>query len=287
MVVIPTETVYGLACDALNKDAVKRVFDIKGRPADNPLIVHISDISQLESLAVEIPDEAGKAAERFWPGPLTLVLRKQQCVPPETTGGLDSVAIRIPRHPVALAVLRESGLALAAPSANRFTELSPTSVEDLNPAILEAADLVLDGGPCEVGVESTVLDMNQSPPRILRPGGVTAQDLKDCGIEALSAEDSSQRRSPGQYERHYAPKTRIVLVEKLREQDAGLCLSPPASGQQIQMPADVTQYQSMLYHALHQLDHANLEVIYIERPPVTAEWAAVHDRLRKASSPPS
>lgn len=286
VVVLPTETVYGLACDALNPEAVLRVFTIKARPSDNPLIVHVDRFERVAEIAQNVPPEAARLAERFWPGPLTMVLQKAPRVPDVTTGGLDTVAVRVPNHPLTLEVLKASGLALAAPSANVFTELSPTSVEDLSDAVRAGADLVLDGGPCAVGVESTVLDLTEVPARILRPGAITAEDLASCGIEAVKSDGSGLRRSPGRYPRHYAPRTPVILVASIPEGAGGLCFGLPENPTQIQMPSDPSGYRRELYRALHRLDRLRLGAVYVEVPPQGPEWEAVQDRLLKASSAP-
>lgn len=285
VVVIPTETVYGIACDALNKDAVMRVFEVKGRPSDNPLIVHISEWDMLDMVAQDIPPLAKKFAEKYWPGPLTLVLPKRPEVPLETTGGLNSVAVRMPRHRVALDVIRQAERPIAAPSANVFMALSPTRAQDIDPEILVEVDVILDGGPCEVGLESTVLDLTDDTPRILRPGAITRADIQAITGRPLGLNPPPDvRKSPGMYRRHYAPNARVVLVDSLTEGQIGLSFEEPANPQQIKMPDDPIAYGAVLYTALRRLDKPETDTIFVQEPPDEPLWEAVLDRLRKASA---
>ncbi|HXH61435.1 MAG TPA: L-threonylcarbamoyladenylate synthase [Fimbriimonadaceae bacterium] len=285
MVVLPTETVYGLACNALDAAAVNKVFEAKGRPSENPLIVHIADFQSLRSVAASWPDLAESLAERFWPGPLTMVLKKKASVPDETTAGLDTVAVRVPDHPVALAVIREAGVPIAAPSANVFTRLSPTRAEDVDPKIADMAAMVLDGGRCRVGLESTVIDMTAEHPRILRPGGVTrAQVQAVVGRPLGHLPPPSLRKSPGTYARHYAPHAVLTVVDKIENGQPGLTFKEPKAEGQIKMPDDPAAYAARLYHALRELDESGHDRIFVERPPSHPDWEAVHDRLKKASA---
>lgn len=285
IVVMPTETVYGLACNALNVAAVKRVFEIKQRPADNPLILHIAEPTDLRVYSEFVPEVAYRLAERFWPGPLTMVLPKRAVVPYEATGGLDTVALRIPRHFVSLTLIRLSGCAIAAPSANLFTQLSPTSVEDINHQIIDSVDMVLDGGPCQVGLESTVLDLTTEPFQVLRPGQVSRADIQAVLGQPLGSSPSEViRKSPGLYRRHYAPRAQIIFVDKLRSGMPGLTFSVAENEDQIHMPLDPAAYASVLYGSLKKLDDRGHEQIGIELPPFSPEWEAIHDRLKKASS---
>lgn len=284
LVVIPTETVYGLAADATNPEAVRKIFAAKQRPSDNPLIVHISDLAQLEAVAGAIPDSAKKLMKRFWPGPLTLVLPKKTSVPEEVTAGLDTVAVRMPSHPVALEVIQVAGTPLAAPSANRFMRLSPTRAENVERAIADQAEMILDGGPCKIGLESTVLDCTEEVPRILRPGGITRANIQAAlGYPLGEVPASGERRSPGMYGRHYAPLTPLVLVEQVGGDDAGLIFGNTQNSNQISMPPSAAAYSAVLYDALHRLDQRKVSTIYVQMPPETAEWEAVLDRLRKAA----
>lgn len=299
LVAFPTETVYGLGANALAEDAVARIFAAKGRPATNPLIVHVASIADAQALSADWPDSAECLAARFWPGPLTLVLPKASCVPDLVTAGGPTVALRMPAHPVALALLRASGLPLAAPSANRATELSPTAAEHVLRGLAERIDLLLDAGPTTGGLESTVLDVTTDPPRLLRPGLATLAALEAVigSIERTTREASAQpARSPGQMRRHYAPRTALEVashsrrrVEELRQQ--GLRIGwlthldtgdgPGDLG--ILLPADPVSYSAQLYAALHRLDDAGLDRIVVERPPAGDDWLAVHDRLRRAA----
>lgn len=228
LVVMPTETVYGLAADATNKQAIKKLYSAKDRPSDNPLIIHIADLSQVEQVASEFPEAAQLLAERFWPGPLTLVLPKADGVVSEVTGGLDTVAIRMPAHPVALSLIRKAGIPVAAPSANRFMKLSPTRAEHVDSVLARRVEMVLDGGPSKIGVESTVVDCTGETPRILRPGGVSRGDIEaTLGAPLGTVPPDLVRRSPGMYPRHYAPKATLKLVDKLTEKMAGLTFETP------------------------------------------------------------
>lgn len=286
VVVMPTETVYGLACNALDEQAVRRIYEIKGRPSDNPLIVHIADLEQLKSVAEKWPDVVNRLAARFWPGPLTLVLPKRDKVPFVTTGGLDTVAVRIPKHPVALDLIRKAGCPLAAPSANLFMGLSPTSAEAIDPAVQVDVEVILDGGPCEVGLESTVLDLTGEHPRILRPGGVTRAEVQSViGSPLGQLPPPNVRKSPGLYPRHYAPKAKLHVVEKVPSQEPGLVNGSPNNDRQIRMPNDPRAYAAMLYASLKKLDEFEYEDIFVEQPPTTSDWEAINDRLKKASCP--
>ena len=284
VVVMPTETVYGLACDALNPQAVRKVFEIKGRPSDNPLIVHVLSIEQAKSLTTSWNDAAEKLAQAFWPGPLTLVLPKAAHVPSVTTSGLSTVAIRMPRHHVCRALLEACGTPLAAPSANVFMGLSPTRADHIDPEILVEVPIILDGGPCEIGLESTVLDLSGENPRVLRPGAITRAEVQAVlGRPLGDAPPGDVRRSPGMYSRHYAPRAVVKIVDEAPKGEAGLVFTDAAHEGQVRMPRNPAAYGSGLYSALRRLDQAGHEVIYVEAPPTTPEWEAVNDRIRKAS----
>lgn len=282
-VVMPTETVYGLACNALDEDAVARVYEIKGRPAENPLIVHIASFEAVEQVAVEVSKDAKRLADAFWPGPMTLVLKKADAVPRITTAGLDTVAVRVPSHPVARELILAAKLPLAAPSANVFMGLSPTRVEDLDPEILVEVDNIIDGGPCEYGLESTVIDVTGPNPVILRPGAVTRADIQAVlGRPLGDAPPSGHHRSPGLYPRHYAPRALLKLTDKLEAEDSGLTFSEPTHEHQVKMPRDPRAYAATMYSALKRLDTAGVEVILVQRPPDGPDWEAVNDRLNRA-----
>lgn len=285
LVVMPTETVYGLAADATNKAAIKKLYSAKDRPTDNPLIIHIADLAQVELVASEFPESAQLLAERFWPGPLTLVLPKAEDVPSEVTGGLDTVAVRMPAHPVALSLIRKAGIPVAAPSANRFMKLSPTRAEHVDSVLARRVEMVLDGGPSKVGVESTVVDCTGDVPRILRPGGIPRGEIEAAlGSPLGMMPPDTLRRSPGMYPRHYAPKATLKLVEKLTEKMSGLTFEAPGNPKQIKMPMSARAYSAVLYDTLHKLDRMKVTTIYVQLPPEEPEWEAVRDRLHKAAT---
>ncbi|MBS1703120.1 MAG: threonylcarbamoyl-AMP synthase [Armatimonadetes bacterium] len=281
--ILPTETVYGLAADATNEDAVRNIFALKGRPADNPLIVHVSSLKQASAFVLEFPEIGNRLAEAFMPGPLTLVVRKRPTVSDIVTGGLDTVAIRMPDHPVCLAVMELGNIALAMPSANPFMGLSPTRIDMVDAELAEKVFAVVDGGPCPFGIESTVVDITGEP-SILRPGSISRQEIEAVLDQPVSSSASqSGRRSPGQYRRHYSPKTRCSIVAKLALGQPGLTLSE-ASLNQIQMPTDPKEYARLLYASMAELDSLGLTEFGIEAPPEDARWTAVWDRLIKATA---
>lgn len=303
VVAFPTETVYGLGADAENDEAVCRVFSIKGRPADHPLIVHLADLSSIDRWAREVPDAALRLAERFWPGPLTIVLQRSSRVSDLVTGSLDTVAIRVPAHPVAQELLREFGGGIAAPSANRFGRISPTCVRHVREELGTAPDLVLDGGDCLVGLESTIISLEGDRPILLRPGGISLAELNQVvGEEVvfLRQPDWSQR-APGSHASHYAPLTPAFVVSVVElpavvrcEAECGykvaiLCFSetvPPVcpSAKCLLMPDDPVGYARELYSALRRLDAAGYDRILIEAPPESEPWRAVRDRIQRATS---
>ena len=274
LVIMPTETVYGLAGSALNPAAVRAIFEAKGRPSTNPLIVHIAEVSDLDGLVDSVPAAAIPLIEKYWPGPLTLVFRKSSSVPDEITAGGPTVAIRMPAHPVARALIRIAGVPVAAPSANRSMGLSPTRVEHLDPKLLEHVSVGLRSVPSLFGIESTVVDVTTEPPAVLRLGAISREALQ-LGLANHAA--SAPQRSPGQDLRHYAPRTPIRIVGRLRPADRGLAVGELTP----------SEYAAQLYHQLFQLDQLGLEEILIERVPFGAEWEAVRDRLARASVPES
>jgi L-threonylcarbamoyladenylate synthase len=280
LVGMPTETVYGIAAVATDREAVRGTFEAKRRPPENPLIVHLARLEDVERVALAFPEEAHHLAERFWPGPLTLVLPKRPEVPHETTGGLDTVAVRVPAHPVARRLIEAADAPLSAPSANAFTALSPTRAEHIAPDIAERLALILDGGPCAVGIESTVVDFSGSEPRLLRPGGVSRAQLEEVLGRALGS-PTGKRKSPGMYPRHYAPRTPLRLVPALAPEDAGIAFGPPQHSGQISLPRDPNAYALALYDALHRLDSMDLPEIKLQEPPRDEAWEAVWDRLGK------
>ncbi|MGJ0483025.1 MAG: L-threonylcarbamoyladenylate synthase [Methylomicrobium sp.] len=304
LVAFPTETVYGLGADASNAEAVARIFAAKGRPADHPLIVHIADAGCLADWAETVPDTARRLAERFWPGPLAIILKKKPDVPDAVTGGQPTVGLRVPSHPVALRLLRKFGGGIAAPSANRFCRISPTTARHVEEELGDSVDLILDGGPCEVGVESTIIDLSGTQPRLLRPGRFTRAQIEEVlGVQlAVAAKtEALDIRAPGLMAVHYAPSTQALLCDPNDlEQLAGQLVAQgqligliayqafPRSEQRmpvIQMPRDPHDYAQALYAALRELDNLQLDRILVEQPPESDAWHAVNDRLRKATVP--
>ncbi len=282
LVVVPTETVYGLAALALDSDAVSNIFEAKGRPANNPLIVHVSGKEMAKSVVTEWPTIADELVEAFWPGPLTLVLPKARGVPDITTAGGDTVAVRCPDHPLFLALIEQVNEPIAAPSANFSTRLSPTRVKDLDPVLLTKCAYVLDGGDCAVGIESTVLDLTSDHPTILRQGILTARDLSAVARDVRSSTDATGK-SPGQHALHYAPIGKIVIVDSLRSDQIGIGILT-GSFEAVRLPNDPKAYAKELFASLAELDRQGVDPIYVEAPPHEGAWAAVWDRLRRASN---
>jgi L-threonylcarbamoyladenylate synthase len=293
LVAFPTETVYGLGANALDFLAVSRIFKAKGRPQTSPLIVHVASIEMAHDLAAEWPDPAQKLAQRFWPGPLTLVVRKKPIIPDIVTAGLPTVGLRMPAHPVALALLREAGIPVAAPSANRFTQLSPTTAEHVRRGLGRSVGYILDGGSCSVGIESTVVSLVGEVPAILRPGGVPRSEIEDViGPVATGVRpDEGAHSSPGMHPQHYSPKTplRLVTAGEVPAQGKGAYLqlhsAPVHPARVVTMPYDPREYAARLYATLHDLDDRGYDWIAVESPEETAEWEGVLDRLRRASAP--
>jgi L-threonylcarbamoyladenylate synthase len=279
LVAFPTETVYGLGANALDPAAVAKIYAAKGRPANSPLIVHVDSIEMARELARIWPEKAEMLARRFWPGPLTLVLPKRPHVPDDLTAGLDTVGIRVPANPIALALIREAGLPLAAPSANRFSELSPTTAEHVRAAMGDRVALVLDGGRTTVGIESTVLSLAGSEAILLRPGMISQAEIEQViGTVRVGREvTESAHPAPGMHRRHYSPKTPLILVKAGQASSSG-------HGVRLQMPADPSQYAAVLYERLHQADSENWDWIEIELPPDDPAWAAIRDRLERAAA---
>ena len=286
----PTETVYGLGANALDADAVARIFEAKGRPSTSPLIVHVDSVDRARAIARSWPDAAELLARNFWPGPLTLVLPKQPQIPAQATAGLDTVGIRIPNHPVALALLRESGMPIAAPSANRFTQLSPTTAAHVRESLGDRVSLILDGGPTSVGIESTVLSLAGSPPALLRPGTITRRQIETLIGPVSLANDplTGPHRSPGQHRKHYSPRTPLILID-----DGQLPAGRGAylywrtflqAARAFRMPPDAGRSAAILYDILHELDNESWEWIAVEQPPIGVEWEAIHDRLNRAAA---
>jgi L-threonylcarbamoyladenylate synthase len=284
LVVFPTETVYGLGANALDASAVRKIYALKGRPASSPLIVHVANIGQARELGADWPESAERLAREYWPGPVTLVVPKKPVIPDEVTAGLSTVGLRMPRHPIALDLLQEAGVPIAAPSANRFTQLSPTTADHVREAFGSETPFLLDGGACEVGLESTVIAVTDDGLEVLRPGMALVEDATS------SPEDSEEdaHRAPGQHRRHYSPRTRVLLVSegRLPSQGRGAYLwitREAAAVQPVRMPAEPQAYAAQLYGRLHELDHDGLDWIAVEFPPETPEWAAIRDRLTRAA----
>jgi len=306
LVAFPTETVYGLGADATNSQAVGRIFAAKGRPATNPLIVHVPDAGVARRYVKQWPQTAQKLAETFWPGPLTLVLPKTEAIVPAVTAGLPSVGLRVPDHPLALALLRRFNGPIAAPSANRANRVSPTTAEHVRSELGDAVDLILDGGPCRVGIESTVLNLTSDPPTILRPGGVSREQIeKIIGPVRLRSDivEDQPAASPGLGSVHYAPNARAwrfkseqagPFLSSLNDAPslAALLLNPSfvpmfktRMDRVILMPAAPREYARRLYSALREADKPPVTDILIELPPENAQWTAVRDRLYRAARP--
>lgn len=295
LVAFPTETVYGLGANALDPEAVARIYAVKGRPATSPLIVHVTSIEMAQSLVADWSDIAARLARRFWPGPLTLVLEKLPAVPDIVTAGLPTVGLRMPAHPIALALIRVAGVPLAAPSANRFTQLSPTTADHVRRSLGSAVDLVLDGGPCQVGIESTVLSLAGPQPVLLRPGGISRAELEAVVGPIANAEDvkAGAHSAPGMHPRHYSPRTPLWLVKdgNLPDQGKGIYLQhqhqhPPSRAdiKTIQMPATAPAYAAALYDKLHEADAAGHDWIAVDTPPDSPDWEAIQDRLHRAAA---
>jgi L-threonylcarbamoyladenylate synthase len=314
LVAFPTETVYGLGANALDANAVARIFAAKGRPAWNPVIVHVPNAAAARALVAEWPDRAQRLADAYWPGPLTLVLRRAPQVPDGVTAGTDTVGVRVPAHPVALALLEAAGVPVAGPSANRFTHLSPTTAAHVAAALGDHVACILDGGPCDVGIESTVLDLTGDVPRVLRSGVLDASTLADwlgepvaLGAPAPTTPDAP-RPSPGLVERHYAPRAELWLVPPDAEREAEAALDarltearlarrperigavaigagwcPAAAHEPRRLPAEPAGYARALYATLHALDAARCTLIVVAEPPADGGWRGIHDRLTRAT----
>jgi L-threonylcarbamoyladenylate synthase len=304
LVAFPTETVYGLGANALDPSAVCGIFVAKGRPNTNPLIVHVAECSQIVNVTSNWPETAKRLAGRFWPGPLTIVLLKRSSVPDEVTAGGPTIAVRCPNHPVAQALIRAAGVPIAAPSANRSTELSPTRAEHVWNSLKGRIDLILDGGPCPGGIESTVVDVTEDTVRLLRPGPITETMLEEVvGKVVVGVMPEGVARSPGQMAKHYSPKTQLRLVdgndliEDLLEaihvgkpvgvvvftsSDIAWPKALHSNSSAINLTDDPRIAGAQLYDTLHRLDQLQLDLILVEEPPDTPDWAAIRDRLKRA-----
>ena len=292
----PTETVYGLGANATIKDAVARIYDVKGRPTGHPLIVHISSINNLDKWAQQIPEYAITLARTFWPGPMTLILPRTELAKDFITGGQDNVGIRVPSHPLALSLLKEfeslGGLGIAAPSANRFGKVSPTSaqaVQEELSACLTPDDLILDGGPCQIGIESTIIDCTKQTPQILRPGGVTQEQIEELitlELDRKSNTHSDDVKAPGLLESHYSPKAKVFLSGTPQPGDGFLALSniaTPTGAIRLATPVSDEEYARELYSAFRLADSKKLERIFAVPLGNEGIALAVNNRLSKAA----
>jgi len=300
LVAFPTETVYGLGADAQNPDAVRKVYEIKGRPATHPLIVHIDHPRQLERWALSVPPAAQALADRFWPGPLTLVLRRAPAVDLAITGGQDTVAVRVPAHPVAQQLLRAFGGGIAAPSANRYGHVSPTRADHVRDEFGDAIQVILDGGDCKIGLESTIVSCVDAVPRLLRPGFITLSQLRSVVPDVVAGSDAPAPRAPGSDAKHYAPATPLSIVNSRtleevvaqltadHEKVAVLAMRPPRLANRymtwINAGRRADLYARELYVNLRTLDKSGAKEILVEEVPAGESWDAVRDRLRRAAS---
>jgi L-threonylcarbamoyladenylate synthase len=287
LVAFPTETVYGLGADATDVAAVGRIFDVKGRPRGHPLIVHLADAAWLDDWAIDVPDRARALVAAYWPGPLTLLVRRSERVSDAITGGRPTVGLRVPGHPVALALLRRFGSGLAAPSANRFGRVSPTTAGHVRADLGADVDMILDGGPCTVGVESTIVDVTAAVPTILRHGGVSAGAVAAVWGSDVAEVPTGPSRAPGMLESHYAPRAAVELAGgtddaarlAARHRDAGRAVDVLDPG------VDAVAYAHHLYEWLRDADARHLDVLVVVPPTDDGLGAAVNERLRKAAAP--
>jgi len=297
IVAFPTETVYGLGADAFNPLAVARVFEVKKRPSFDPLIVHVADPANVKKLAKEISSDAKKLTERFWPGPLTIVLLKEENIPDIVTAGLPSVAIRMPNHPMALALIEESKCPIAAPSANLFGYLSPTTAEHVRDQLGDQVDLILDGGPCPVGVESTIVSFLEEEPMLLRPGGVSLEEIESVIGEVGTSPSEDRPTAPGMLPKHYAPRTPIILdwseksIDLYKDKNIGLLVfQEPVNNLKLRpmeilsKRGDLREAAANLFAAIRRLDALNLDLIVATPIPEVGLGRAIVDRLRHAAS---
>ncbi len=286
LVAIPTETVYGLAADATNEAAVARIFEVKGRPGEHPLIVHVASIDDLDTWASAVPVPARLLAEAAWPGPLTVIVPRATCVLDVVTGGLDTVGLRVPAHPVAQALLERVGVGLAAPSANRFGAVSPTTAQhvarDLADRLDPQRDLILDGGSCPVGLESTIVDCASSPPQILRAGGVPVDDVRRL-LDGDLADASGPSRASGMLVSHYAPLAAVRLVDSA--DDATALRAGTAGAEILDLTDDLVRYARELYARLRDADDRGVRTVIAVLPPAEGLGHAIRDRLTKAAAP--
>lgn len=293
LVAFPTETVYGLGADATNQDAVSRIFSIKNRPINHPLILHLGSINEIENWAIEIPDYAYKLANKYWPGPMTLILKRRSNVKDFVTGGQETVGIRIPNHEIALSLLQEfkkigSG-AIVAPSANKFGKVSPTSFEHVNQELLkdlDSNDLILDGGQCQIGVESSIIDCTKSFPKVLRPGAISEEQITEIIELDLSSKPTDIRVS-GSFKSHYAPNAKVLLDQTPAPGDGFIALKnipTPQGAIRVGEPLNIEEFAKNLYSNLRRVDELALEKVVVIQPQGLGLAVAIRDRLKKASS---
>jgi L-threonylcarbamoyladenylate synthase len=305
-VALPTETVYGLAANALNEKAVKKIFQIKGRPRHNPLIVHVAGLEMAKRCVSSFPPLAEQLAQAFWPGPLTLVLPRSDLIPLAVTAGGGTVGIRWPSHPLIQAVIRECDFPLAAPSANLSDQVSPTNAAHVHKQLNGKIPAIVDGGQSAVGIESSVLDLTVSPPRILRPGMIHAESLAAAGFPVANSQppgEGGTLKSPGQLKKHYAPKAKLLILNwkddadlKLKIQNLKLKIqgchviayahipSPEPFARVGVIPHDAEAFARAIYAELHSCDEAGAQTIIVEAPPEAPEWSGIADRLRRAAA---
>jgi len=286
LVAIPTETVYGLAADATNPQAVALIFEMKGRPADHPLIVHLASAGELDDWAREVPETARLLTDAAWPGPLTVIVPRAAGVLDAVTGGLDTVGLRVPAHAMGLALIERSGVGLAAPSANRFGAVSPTTAEhvlrDLGDRLDPRRDVILDGGPCPIGVESTIVDCASSPPQILRAGGVPVEDIRRLLTGAVT-DASGPSRASGMLASHYAPRCAVRLVDSA--DDATAMRAGTVGAEILDLSGDLVTYARELYARLRDADDRGVSTLIAVLPPTEGLGHAIRDRLTKAAAP--
>ena len=300
LVAFPTETVYGLGADAGNPAAVRKIFETKGRPASHPVIVHLADAVQLANWAREVPAAAHTLARRFWPGPLTLILSRAKGVSDVVTGGQDTVALRVPSHPLAQQLLARFGGGIAAPSANRHGRVSATTADHVRREFGAAVECVLDGGEAGIGIESTIIDLSRGNATLLRPGWITANEIEKALGAPLAAPGADAPRAPGSLAAHYAPRTPLTLADgdlalelaaSLARQGRRVAVLARSSARPLLQglewaaaPQDAAGYAHALYASLRRLDEAGCDAIIVEKPPQTPEWAAINDRLARAAT---
>jgi L-threonylcarbamoyladenylate synthase len=296
LVAFPTETVYGLGADARNVAAVAKVFAVKGRPRSHPLIVHLANLQQCEAWVARMPQAAAKLAQAFWPGPLSLILPKHPAVLPEITGGQNSIALRVPQHPVTLQLLERFGSGIVGPSANRYGQLSPTTAAHVTTALGAEIDLVLDGGPCQVGIESTIVYFEDEQPYITRLGSISAAAIASVLDGLLPSLNYQLVRAPGNVAKHYATSCPLLLIDGSALAQATALdgvLSFQARPATTAVPVlhwchlsrDPVVYAQTMYDSLHKLETLGVARIFVEQPPADSAWAAINDRLSRAASP--